>query len=223
MVIVFANQKGGVGKTTLCMLFANYLAKIGLNVLVLDVDRQRSLYSQRKSDIAAFNDQELDYNVEQGDIEDISSINEMMAAAKLIDGVVLIDTPGNVTEDGLIPIFTGADAILCPYQYERRCLDSTGVFIQVIEALRKQIKEMNPKVFYIPNSVDNRIGTDEEKLVWQTTDDIFKNFGEVVARIPYKSSLMRSNTCALTKPQEVDVKSCFDEIIEQLGLIINKK
>ena len=24
--IVFANQKGGVGKSTLCMLFANYLA-----------------------------------------------------------------------------------------------------------------------------------------------------------------------------------------------------
>lgn len=219
MVIVFANQKGGVGKTTLCMLFANYLTKLGKNVLVLDVDRQRSLCAQRKSDAAAFNDQEEDYNVEEADVEDVNAIEHMMQAAKEIDGIVLIDTPGNVTEDGLIPIFSGADAILCPYQYEKRCLDSTGVFIQVIEALKESIPTMRPALLYIPNHVDSRIGTKEEQEAWMITDNIFRKYGSVQPRIPYKSSIMRCNTYALTKAQEQDVKVCFDSIIAELSLL----
>lgn len=36
--IVFANQKGGVGKSTLCILFANYLAWKKQQVCVIDTD-----------------------------------------------------------------------------------------------------------------------------------------------------------------------------------------
>ena len=38
--IVFANQKGGVGKSTLCILFANYLAWKKQQVCVIDTDLQ---------------------------------------------------------------------------------------------------------------------------------------------------------------------------------------
>ena len=34
IMITFANQKGGVGKTTLCTMFADYLAAKGESVLV---------------------------------------------------------------------------------------------------------------------------------------------------------------------------------------------
>ena len=40
-IIVFANQKGGVGKTTLCIMFAHYLHSLGKNVYVIDADQQR--------------------------------------------------------------------------------------------------------------------------------------------------------------------------------------
>lgn len=43
IIITFANQKGGVGKTTLCVTFANYLVKKGLPVIVIDCDSQESL------------------------------------------------------------------------------------------------------------------------------------------------------------------------------------
>ena len=218
MVIAFANQKGGVGKTTLCMLFANYLVKKNYGVLVIDVDRQRSLLAQRKSDIAAWEEQEISYNVEGVDVEDKEAVKEMMGIVKNMDTVVLVDTPGNVSEDGLIPIFTGVDAIICPYAYEDKCLESTGVFIQVLEELKKNNPEMKAKVVYVANSVDGRYGTQAEKESWNAADEIFSNFGNVASRIPMKASLRRSNTFTLSKEQEEDVKSSFDSIIEIIGL-----
>ena len=51
VVITFANQKGGVGKTTLCTLFANYLAAKGKSLLVVDCDGQQTIYEKRKGDM----------------------------------------------------------------------------------------------------------------------------------------------------------------------------
>ena len=47
MIILFANQKGGVGKSTLAVLFSNFAAqKRKKNVKVFDMDFQQSLYNK---------------------------------------------------------------------------------------------------------------------------------------------------------------------------------
>lgn len=43
VIVTFANQKGGVGKTTLCVTFANYLVMKGARVVVIDCDSQHSI------------------------------------------------------------------------------------------------------------------------------------------------------------------------------------
>ena len=60
MILLFSNQKGGVGKSTLAALYANHLANGDENagimprkVQFIEADMQRSLSSQREEDVAA--------------------------------------------------------------------------------------------------------------------------------------------------------------------------
>ena len=53
-IIVFANQKGGVGKSTLCILLADYLAYWKKDVCIIDTDFQQSATLQREQDRQVF-------------------------------------------------------------------------------------------------------------------------------------------------------------------------
>ena len=56
--VVFANQKGGVGKSTLCMLFANYLSWKGKPVCIIDTDLQKTILMQRQKDVQIYEGEE---------------------------------------------------------------------------------------------------------------------------------------------------------------------
>ena len=73
MIIVFGNQKGGCGKTTNCIQFANYLAEIGKDVLVLDLDFQRSLSDRRESDLNTY-DNPPKYEVMKGELSQVANL-----------------------------------------------------------------------------------------------------------------------------------------------------
>ena len=45
--VLFSNIKGGVGKSSLCTLFAHYLTAQGEEVAVVDADIQRTIIRQR--------------------------------------------------------------------------------------------------------------------------------------------------------------------------------
>ena len=214
--IVFANQKGGVGKSTLCMLFANYLAWKKQDVCLIDTDLQKTIMMQRKKDREIYEDMEEPYTVQDFDVQDPELMQQLMESASQTEGFVLFDSPGNVSEDGLVPMFTGADFIICPYEYEEKTLDSTGTFIQVINALRQTTPEMNARVFFVPNRIDVRIGTADELRMWKQTDAIFKQLGSVTPRITARASLKRINTVEITAPQRDAVKAAFDFMIRRM-------
>lgn len=214
--IVFANQKGGVGKSTLCMLFANYLAWKKQDVCIIDTDLQKTIMMQRKKDREIYDDMEEPYTVQDFDVQDPELMQQLMESASQTEGFVLFDSPGNVSEDGLVPMFTGADFIICPYEYEEKTLDSTGTFIQVINALRQATPEMTARLFFVPNRIDVRIGTADELRMWKQTDAIFKQLGAVTPRITARASLKRINTFEVTASQRDAVKGAFDFMIRRM-------
>ena len=215
--IVFANQKGGVGKSTLCILFANYRAWKKQDVCVIDTDLQKSIKMQRKKDLELYPDSEEPYEVQDFDVQEPELMQQLMDSASQTEGFVLFDSPGNVSEDGLVPLFTNADYIICPYEYEEKTLDSTGTFVQVIHALRQATPEMTAKLFFVPNRIDVRIGTADELRMWKQTDAIFKQLGAVTPRITARASLKRINTLEITPAQRDAVKQAFDFMIRRIN------
>lgn len=214
--IVFANQKGGVGKSTLCMLFADYLAWKKQDVCVIDTDLQKTILMQRKKDLELYEDAEEPYTIQDFDVQDPDLMQQLMDSASQTEGFVLFDSPGNVSEDGLVPMFTNADFIVCPYEYEEKTLDSTGMFVQVINAIRQQTPDMQAKLFFVPNRIDVRIGTADELRMWKQTDAIFKQLGSVTPRITARAALKRINTMEITAAQREAVKPAFDFMIRRM-------
>ena len=78
VIVTFANQKGGVGKTTLCVTFANYLVTKGVRVVVIDCDFQHSIMKCRKSDIRKYGEQEMPYEVWAYEANDKAMMTSLM-------------------------------------------------------------------------------------------------------------------------------------------------
>lgn len=93
-IIAFANQKGGCGKSTLCLLFANYLASRKKSVCVVDIDTQQSLVLQRKDDVEFLDDTDMPYSIQGYDEVSVEGMQQLMQNARAFDGYVLIDCPG---------------------------------------------------------------------------------------------------------------------------------
>lgn len=150
------------------------------------------------------------------DVQDPDLMQQLMDSASQTEGFVLFDSPGNVSEDGLVPMFTNADFIVCPYEYEEKTLDSTGTFVQVINALRNATPEMTAKLFFVPNRIDVRIGKADELRMWKQTDAIFKQLGAVTPRITARATLKRINTLEITSVQRSSVSSAFEFMIRRM-------
>lgn len=214
MIICFANQKGGVGKSTLATLYANHLAEEGKNVIIFETDIQRSILSQRNDDIKLWGEGEEKYDIRFFNLKNESDSTELMRKAHEIldnmpDATIILDVPGNITEDYLVPIFVHSDYLAVPFFYEKITLNSTSVFIMVIDALRNKYKEMNTKMVFIPNMVKKNAGTKEELAIHANCDDIFRRFGELAPKIYDRMEFKRMNTIQNTPKQREESEKCF--------------
>lgn len=151
MVIIFGNQKGGVGKTTLCTLFANHLATMGKKTLVVDCDNQQTISEKRKVDRIKYPDTKFLYNVQTFNIANAENVNKLMTELRRMDGVVLVDSPGNLAQQGLIPLFVFSDYVVCPFQFEATSVNSTVTFIRFISKLKEKYPQMKTKLFFVVN------------------------------------------------------------------------
>ena len=128
-VIVVANPKGGVGKSTLSTNIAGYLASAGHAVMLGDVDRQQSTrtwLSMRPPHLAPI----TGWDVGQG---------ELVRPPKGTTHVVL-DTPAGLHGKRLDAVLKIADQVIVPLQPSLFDIHATHAFVRELKTHRRNAK-----------------------------------------------------------------------------------
>ncbi len=171
MLVVFANQKGGVGKSTMAMLFSDYLGKRLARCRVLDCDKQQTIYKQYLLDLtyegiyfdvnhvndyeyAVPNNPNSLFKIERLPFDWLSdAIRSLLAEGETTfsdpdNDFNVFDMPGQLNIEQMEPIFRLADAIITPSSFSDFDNSSTLTFAKVIHDMNLRAKR-----FIIPNMI----------------------------------------------------------------------
>ncbi len=154
-VILIANQKGGVGKTTLSFTAAAGLVLRGNNVLLLDADSQRSSSNWRVNAAGTPHEKSMPW-VEAWD-------NEMLGAKVSKErpnfDYILLDTAGGIGHRGdmaqkiLVAAIKAADHIVIPMGPSPLDVDGSEDFIQLVKEIWARFGEKKPTAHIVINGV----------------------------------------------------------------------
>lgn len=171
-ILVFVNQKGGVGKTTSAISIGAYLAEAGKNVLLVDFDSQANLSGGigiepdnkgiyeiiagripvktaiRSTMVEHLSVITANIDLSGATVELIGEKNQNVHLKKALDPVkndydfILIDCPPSL---GVLTIngLTAADGVLIPMQTEYFALEGLTLLLQTIRRIQQSI---NPKL-----------------------------------------------------------------------------
>lgn len=212
-IVIFSNIKGGVGKTTLCALFASYLAERGYPVIAIDADLQASLYRhrQREKDVAP--DVQPPWNVDLLDTAKGDHLKTVMSKLKAVPGIVLIDCPGNLNDRNLEYIYKSADTAIIPISFDADTVDATGIFVKAL----KTVSSAN--LVFIPNRINTSERKSEELRQRAQTTEFLGLVGVVMPTVKQSVSVKRYTTLyPLERNQLAAVEPSFCKIIEELKL-----
>jgi chromosome partitioning protein len=202
-VIAFANQKGGVAKTTSTVNLGAALREHDLRVLAVDMDPQGNLTMSQGIDTESLDKSMYDVLVHRTPIEDVVYERELDVAASTIDlagaemalatmigreralqraldavrdkyDYILIDTPPSL---GLLTInaLTASEGVIVPVQCEYLSLRGLLQLEKTLEMIRENL---NPEVRIkgiLPTLFDARTHHGRESI-----EVLRENFGDLV-------------------------------------------
>lgn len=201
MIIIFGNQKGGAGKSTLAILYANWLSMVKKQkVTVLDMDYQQSLYAKYKE--AEKLENPALYEVLSLDLDQFPDVYNTIKDQK--DEIIIIDLPGKLDDDNLIPVLQVADIIIVPFKYERMTYESTSLFTLIAKQLNKRAK-----YFFVPNMVQRNVNYELKNNV----DASLQEHGLVTESIYQSVKYERLTTKDLPLDKIVEIENAFSKIL----------
>ena len=211
-VIAFANQKGGVAKTTTTLNLGVALAEKGHNVLLVDLDPQGNLTMSQGFNPDAIERSMFDVLVHKLPITEIIEQAEVAVAVASIDlagaelalssmigreralekallpvreayDYILIDTPPSL---GLLTInaFVAADGVIVPVQCEYLSLRGLVQLQNTLTMIRENLNPNVDIVGILPTMFDKRVLHSREAV-----EILQENFGDLVFKTRIRKTI----------------------------------
>lgn len=141
-ILMFGNQKGGVGKSQCSVMVATALsqAPFGLKVAMVDIDEQKSVVSARKMDKQSYADAVPPFDVFDFTVEEMqANIAQLDASYQIvvIDAAGKLDARADVTQQEISKSLMYVDHLFLPFVAGNYNLDSTLRYLQFVLQLQK--------------------------------------------------------------------------------------
>lgn len=196
------------------MMFANYLASNGEAVAVIDADLQQTICEQRQTELEIATTEDVPWDVVSVDTTDISKVEEAMRMAVTFPGTILIDVPGNISNNNLLPIYAAANYIISPMTYHPNVVASTKKFASIMEQIKEALGA-SFKMWFVPNMIDDRKKLNLEELKHNAWLALHQH-GEILTRINNRAWLERTSTLSINSQQLGSVQYAFDRIVKEI-------
>lgn len=224
-IIVASNQKGGAGKSTLCMLLANYLNKVfHLPVgAIIDTDFQKSIVKKREEDRKKYAGTTVTdpFQVVSFNLSNNTQIPDFISQLRQTGLTYIVDTPGSLNDNGVFSFLALADYIICPFDFSDLSLSSTTEFLMYWETLKKKAMEQSgweikTQLILVPSLKPKGVGTNAEKELWTKIKGKMETLYRVAPEIPNSSDIRRCDTMDITPGQ---IKAAGDSLQYIVNLI----
>ncbi|BBQ08779.1 ParA family protein [Elizabethkingia anophelis] len=209
MIITFATQKGGAGKTTLAIAFANYLTIVSeRKINVFDFDYQKSFFNKWKEDeysvLPKLYDVEVIGDEDEQPFADLEKIIDLKESKE----IYLFDLAGTLDQK-YSDLLIYSDFIIIPFEYSDVSVKSTLVFKNLLGLLESEAERI-----FIRSKYDKGY-----KYLNQKEMDIeISKYGTLIESPVYKRNCLQTiDTRKLTYEQKYAIKKPFNEIIDQIN------
>ena len=208
--LVIANQKGGVGKTTLLVHIAHYAAEAGNRTLVVDLDPQRNTTGSLEAFATAIPASTL-FEVQAIRFVQLADARITLIGADAgllkIDGgrpdiiQTFVDHIGRFADSAqfdlcvidtapalglrMVAAVTAASHILCPIELQTYSIEGITAMLQTIYGIRQQLNPTLQVLGMLPSRVNSHSPAQKANLV-----SLLRSYPELVVR---KAILLRTS------------------------------
>lgn len=145
------------------------------------MDYQQSISS--KAEKAKILENEPLYDVVPAELKIFPSLHSSLT--NRAGEIIIIDLPGKMDDDGLLPVFAAADVVICPFAYDEFSVDSTILFAMVL----RKINERAPFIF-IPNRIKNTVKYETRSEI----EKVIQRFGVIAPALADRVDFQRIST-----------------------------
>ena len=209
MIITFATQKGGTGKTTLAIAFANYISMSSQRKInVFDFDFQKSFYHKWKEDELLDIPKLYDVEIIEEENEQPFTDFEKLIELKESEEINLFDLAGTL-DVKYSDLLIYSDFIVIPFEYSNVSVKSTLVFINFLGLMESQAERV-----FIRSKYDKGY----KYLNQESMDAEIRKYGTLLKSPVFKRNCLQTiDTRKLNYEQKYAVKNSFTELIDHIN------